>query len=439
MKMSKKKYGIILGWAVFIMSLFTALHFIRKERQITIELGIFAGSNWDVANANSYVIIDKAIERFEREHKNVKIHYSSGILKRDYSEWLSQKLLLGKMPDVFMILSDDFNRFASLGVLKDLDKLIEKDPSFDREKFFTTTLLTGQYNGTQFALPYETVPTLMFVNKTLLQKEGIEVPDSDWTWDDFLDISQKVTKDTDGDGHLDQFGMYNYDWLDAAYTNGAVLFENGDNKISLVNEKVTQAVKFVKQLYDLNQGRKVTQEDFDSGKVAFMPLTFADYRTYKTYPYKIKKYLNFQWDCITLPAGPNGENISEVNTLLMGINSKTKHEKLAWEFLKLLTYDEEIQMDIFRYSQGASVLKNVTGSKEAEVILQEYMEESERVIDNELLSRVIEQGMVAPQFLRYREAVSLATSEIQVIIENDKNIDSSLKILQNKINEYLKQ
>lgn len=437
--MSKKKIGIIVGCIGILLSFLLIFYLIQRNKKVTLELGIFVGSNWDVANANSYVIIDKAIERFEQEHKNVKIHYYSGILKRDYSEWLTKQLLLGKMPDVFMILSDDYNRLASLGALKNLEKLMEKDASFKKEEYFSTALLTGQYKGTQYALPYETVPTLMFVNKTLLQKEGIKVPDSDWTWDNMYEICKKVTKDSDGDGHLDQLGVYNYDWLDAAYTNGMVLFEEGDSKINLVNEKVTQAVKFTKQLYDLNQGRKVTQDDFDSGKVAFMPLSFADYRTYKTYPYKIKKYLNFQWDCITLPSGPDGENISEVNTLLMGISNKTKQEKLAWEFLKLLTYDEEIQMDIFRYSQGASVLKKVTGSKEAEVILQKYMEESEKVIDNGLLSSVIEQGVVAPQFLRYKEAVSLASSEIQVIIENDKNIDSSLKILQNKINQYLKQ
>lgn len=437
--MNKRKYRLIMVFTGIFFGIFIALYVINKDRQITIGLGIFAGSNWDVANANSYVIIDKAIERFEKEHKNVKIHYYSGVLKKDYSEWLSRKLLMGKMPDVFMVLSDDFNHFASLGVLKDLGKLMEYDASFNKNDYFTTTLLTGQYKEIQYALPYETVPTLMFVNKTLLQKEGIAVPDSDWTWNDLYEICRKVTKDTDGDGHLDQFGTYNYDWLDAVYTNGMVLFEENDSKINLANEKVTQAVKFMKQLYDLNQGKKVTQEDFDSGRVAFMPLSFADYRTYMTYPYKIKKYLNFQWDCITLPAGENGKNISEVNTLLMGINNKTKHEKLAWEFLKLLTYDEEIQMDIFRYSQGASVLKKVTGSKEAEVILQEYMEESEKVIDHELLSRVIEQGMAAPQFLKYNEAVSLANSEIQAIIENDKNIDSSLKILQNKINQYLNQ
>jgi len=437
--MSRKKIGFIIGCIGIFIALSLAFYINRKNKTVTLEIGIFAGSNWDVANANSYVIIDKAIEKFEEEHKNVKIHYYSGILKKDYSEWLTQQLLMGKMPDVFMVLSDDFNLLASLGVLKDLEKLMEKDTDFDSEEYFTTTLLAGQFNGIQYALPYETVPTLMFVNKTLLQNEGIKVPDSDWTWDDMYEICRMVTKDTDGDGHLDQFGAYNYDWLDAVYANGMVLFEEDDTKINLANEKVIQAVKFTKQLYDLNQGIKVTQDDFDSGKVAFMPLSFANYRTYKTYPYKIKKYLNFKWDCITLPAGPNGENISEVNTLLMGINDKSRHEDLAWEFLKLLTYDKEIQMDIFRYSQGASVLKKVTGSKEAEIILQEYMEQSGKVIDNELLSRVIEQGVVAPQFLRYSEAVSIASSEIQLIIENDKNIDSSLKILQNKINQFLKQ
>ena len=63
--------------------------------------------------------------------------------------------------------------------------------------------------------------------------------------------------------------------------------------------------------------------------------------------------------------------------MLMGISNHTDKEKLAWEFLKLLTYDEEIQMDLFRYSQGVSVLKSVTESKEAEEILQADMEKNE--------------------------------------------------------------
>ena len=51
---------------------------------------------------------------------------------------------------------------------------------------------------------------MMFVNKTLLTQEGIEVPEEDWTWNDLYRICQKVTKDSNGDGIIDQFGIYNY-------------------------------------------------------------------------------------------------------------------------------------------------------------------------------------------------------------------------------------
>ena len=404
-----------------------------------LEVGIFAGSNWDVANANSYVIIDKAVEKFEATHKNVKVHYYSGIRKEDYSEWFSRQLLRGKEPDVFMVLGQDFNQFAEIGIMKDLEPLMGADPEFDKNAYYATTLRSGQYDGRQYALPYETVPMLMFVNKSLLNKEGLSVPDNDWTWDDLYEICGRITKDRDGDGLLDQFGMYNYGWMEAAYSNGAELFDENGRESYFNDDKVTEAVRFAKQISDLSQMRKVTKDDFDAGNVAFMPLPFTEYRTYKTYPYKIKKYTKFQWDCITLPAGKSGGNTSVIDTLLMGISSNTNQERLAWEFLKLLTYDEEIQMDLFRYSQGVSVLKEVTQSKEAEAILQEDMEKNEKFIDNRLVSDVIENGVVTPKFQKYSEVITMADSEINRIIENDDNIENSMRILQRQINQYLRR
>lgn len=409
----------------------------RKE--IVLEFGMFTGSNWDVANANSFVIIDEAIARFEQEHPGVRIHYYSGVRKDDYSEWLSRKLLAGDEPDVFMVLGNDFNQFSSLGVMKNLDDLIEADPDFDPDRYFSSAFRTGQYGGVQYAVPYEAVPTLMFVNKTLLTREGIEMPDPDWTWEDLYEICQKVTKDTNGDGALDHFGIYNFDWKDAVCSNGGEIFKSDGTACYLTDDRIAESVKYIRQLNELNQGQKVVQEDFNGGSVAFMPLTFAEYRTYKTYPYKIRRYANFQWDCVTMPAGSQGENLSQVDTLLMGISANTREEKLAWEFLKLLTYDEQIQTEIFQYSQGASVLKAVTQSREMENIVQEDMEEGDTVISGNLLGRVIEEGHIEPQFKRYEQAIALADSEINNILENDKSIDSSLKILQRTINSYLQQ
>lgn len=437
MKGQKKAFAClaVLGTALLLCGAAWA----GRQKETILEFGMITGSNWDVANGNSFVIIDQAIERFETEHPGVKIHYYSGVRKDDYSEWFSRKLLAGKEPDVFMVLGTDFNQFSSMGVMKNLEPLMEKDPDFDEEKYFSSSLRSGQYGEVQYALPYETVPTLMFVNKTLLAKEGIAMPNPDWNWDTMYSICQKTTKDLDGDGVLDQFGCYNFGWMDAVYSNGGEIFEAGGKESNFTDEKVVESIQFVRRLNDLYQGQKVTQEDFNAGNVVFMPLTFAEYRTYKTYPYKIKRYANFQWDCITMPAGYQGGNLSQVDSLLIGISAHTKHEQLAWEFLKLLTYDEKIQTEIFRSSQGASVLKKVTESKEMESIVQEDMEESDTVISGSLLGRIIEEGQIEPQFKRYEQALALADSEIGQILENDETIDSSLKILQRSVNSYLQQ
>lgn len=437
----KRKQSIMMavaGILVVGLSAYGICH-VHLRKNITLEFGMFTGSNWDVAQANSFTIIDKAIAKFEHAHPGVTVHYYSGIRKDDYSEWFSRKLLAGEEPDIFMVLGTDFNQFASMGVMKNLETFIEEDTDFEPEKYFTSAFVSGQYESVQYALPYETVPTLMFVNKTLLTQEGIDMPEENWTWEDFYEICKKVTRDTDGDGVPDQFGSYNYDWMDALCSNGGGVFNKKGTEAALTDSRVVEAVKYVRSINDLYGGEKLTQEDFNGGRVAFMPLTFAEYRTYKTYPYKIRKYANFQWDCVTMPAGEQGGNISQVDSLLMGISANTKEEKLAWEFLKLLTYDEESQMNIFYDSQGASVLKEVTESQQMEQVVQEDMEEGDTVINGKLLGRVIEEGHVEPQFKKYEQAMSLTDSEINKILEEDKDVDSNLKILQRTINEYLIQ
>lgn len=444
--MKGKEIAKIIQASLLVLVLFGFWMVCRWENQDHIlEFGMFTGSNWDVENADAFVIIDRAIRRFEESHPGVKVRYKSGIEKKDYSEWCAKRLLEGKLPDVFMVLDKDFNQYASLGILQELDTFMEADPDFDSRALFQTALESGKESGQeeiQYALPYEVVPTMLFVNKTLLQQEGIAIPSQDWTWEDLADICQKVTKDTDGDGRIDQFGTYNYTWLDAMYTSGGSAFDDQKQNVDFSNQYVVESLKFMKSLQELNQGENVTQEDFDAGKVAFMPLTFAEYRTYKTYPYKIKKFTNFQWDCTTFPGRIKGNNVSKVDALLLGINHDSRQKGLAWEFLKELVCGYESQMDIFRFSKGVSVLKAVAGSQEAASLIQEDMDKEEQVISGQLLCDVIEHGTITPKFYQYEtyeQMISLANTEISEIFEQNKNIESSMKIFQREIRKNLNQ
>lgn len=434
-----KRIRLVQGliFLIFIIGIFIVGRQNVSDR--VLELGMFGDSYWDVANADGYAVIDKAIEKFEKKYPEVKVDYYSGIQKDNYSEWLARKILKGDCPDIFMILPEDFSHLVSLGIVENLNEKIYFEKQLDTEQYYQTSLEAGKIDGQQYALPYETVPTVMFVNKTLLDKENIEVPDSEWTWNDLYMICCKVTKDVDGDGRLDQFGTYNYGWLEALYSNNGKLFDSRGKKCFISSTETEEAVRFIKKLNDLYQGEKVTQETFDAGNVAFMPLSFAEYRTYKSYPYKIKKYSNFQWDCITLPAGPSGDNISKVDTLLMGINRHSKQKDMAWEFLKMLTNDEEIQKELFRSSQGASVLKKVTSSRDAEEILKKDTDEWEKIIDYTLLDQIIENGIVVQEFTEYKEAMAMAEGELQKAYNGTSDVESTLKIIQRMVLHLLEK
>lgn len=317
--------------------------------------------------------------------------------------------------------------------MKDLTGLIKNDKQFDSNDYYNTSYSCGKYKNIQYALPYESAVDLMFVNKTILAEEGIAVPEADWTWEDFYNICNAITKDKDGDGIADRFGVCNYTWKEAMVSNGVNIFDENGTVVNLNSDNSVDAVSFIERLENINNGYTVTSNDFDLGNVAFQPLIFSQYRAYKPYPLRVKKYSNFEWDCITMPAGPNGKNTSYMDTLLLAVNKNTNNDKLSWELMKILTYDKEIQSQIFTYSEGVSPLKEVTNSSE----IIDYLEEDGN-IKMELLDYAMENATVIPSFRNYDNAVEMIGSAIEDILDGNSNISMSLIKKQRDINKYFK-
>lgn len=411
---------------------------IRGGEEEKLTVGVFSDSYWDVQNGYSYKIVDDAIQIFEERHPDIKVEYVSGILKDDYSEWLAEQLLSEKGPDVFFILGDDFSSFADAGALKDLSALIEEDEAFDQSRFYSSAFSSGNYDDGQYALPFECAPKLMFVNRTILDSEGIDMPENGWTWEEFYEICRSVTKDTDGDGLIDQFGAVGYTWVEAFESNGVKLFDQNGTECCLTAPGVEAALSFVERMAALNAGYNVSERDFDLGNAAFQPMLFSEFRAYQSYPLSVKKYSGFDWGCIPMPAGPEGDNISSLDTLLVGMNDATSETKYAWEFMKILTYDTEIQPEIFDYSEGVSVLRDVT---ESEQTLERLMEDSgsEESLNLSILSEAVENSLVEVKFPGYEEAQARVDQAVSQIIEGDGNISMEQIIWNREINRYLEE
>lgn len=129
----------------------------------------------------------------------------------------------------------------------------------------------------------------VYYNKTLFEREGLPDPhelvaQDKWNWDAFLDIAKKATKDTDGDGVIDQYGITNDGGVLTrilVHSNGAALIEEKDGKhvFAYNNPNVLEALRF---LYDLYNTHKViapkvgdnehtdSQTYFNTGKAAMV-------------------------------------------------------------------------------------------------------------------------------------------------------------------------
>ena len=436
LKTRRFRVGISILIALFAVFLLTGQYKrlpMNKEKTLTV--GVFSDNYWDVENGYAYKILDDAIAKFEEEHPDITVKYVSGIMKDEYSEWLSEQMMNDTMPDVIFILGNDFSTFARIGALKDLDDLITEDKGFEPDMFYEAAYRAGNYGGSQYALPFECAPNMMFVNKTILDREHIELPPKNWTWDDFYEICRKVTKDTGGKGVIDQFGTVSYTWYDAFDANGVNLFDEKGRTCDFTVREIGDAIAFLEKLEGLSSGYAISERNFSQGNVAFQPMLFSEYRAYKSQELSIKKYSGFEWECVTMPAGPSGDNYSRLDTLSIAMSEKTAQKENAWEFMKILTADRDIQFEIFEYSAGISVLPEVSQSP---MTLKSITESTGSAFNMDILKSAMEKTVTTPRFRGYDNALEEVGIAVDSILESRFNIQMEQIIWNRTINNYLK-
>ena len=94
-----------------------------------------------------------------------------------------------------------------------------------------------EFNGGDevYWFPYQPDTRIFFYRSDLLEEEGLEPPT---TWDEMIDVAAKLTKDTDGDGQIDQYGFgftarrgnnLTLAWVPFMFSAGGQLFDENNN------------------------------------------------------------------------------------------------------------------------------------------------------------------------------------------------------------------
>jgi len=178
----------------------------------------------------------------------------------------------GSLPDIFWMHSTRFYDYASNNILLEVGDTIG-----DGYKNFPEDLVKlYEFNGKNYAVPKDFDTIGIFYNKTLFDKAGIPYPDGTWNWEQFLDISKKLTKD----------GVYGIAApMDAQQGYWNAIYQNGG---SVINDKksgynLKESQEGLQWWLDLSMKEKVspTQAQFSetdayamfmSGKVAMVSL-----------------------------------------------------------------------------------------------------------------------------------------------------------------------
>lgn len=105
--------------------------------------------------------------------------------------------------------------------------------------------------------------------------------------------------------------------------------------------------------------------------------------------------------------------------------------------MKYLTGDEEIQSEIFTYSEGVSVLRSVTESEQT--LAQLLTDSGSGSFQIDTLSRAVEQAAVYPNFEGYEDAMKEVEEAVTDILEGDVNIGTGQIIWNRRINAFLKE
>lgn len=347
-----------------------------------------------------------------------------------YWEKLLTGLAGGAAPDVFAMDGPLGNDYQKRDVLLDLTPLVAAD-GYDLSqldanavKQFTTK------DGKVFGLPRDLNVSALYYNKDMFDAAGLPYPDDTWTWDKLVEVGKKLTLDKDGDGDIDQWGLYTEAgdmenaWGMFVWQAGGDIL-NADGTATMLDKPESAA------------GIQFLQDLIWKHKVAADPAIFAE--TGDAFEQGVAAMeINGSWLVPTheaagiplglapLPKGPAGQ-AAMVNATGAVISKTTESPEAAWELVKYLS-SPAAQEKIMALKASVPVNK--------EILATTYPTSFDGA---KVFSDALSYAHLKPSFAGYEEFVSVLQGELDENVFNapNKTAADAIAAVNAKLNEIL--
>ncbi len=199
-------------------------------------------------------VMNRAIELYRAKFPDVQLIYEPSV-EDDVTKRVIVELAGGNAADVFISSGSDFFNFWEKGAFLDLTDFVNADDELNPDDLYPQP---GAFfhEGKWYGMPFQLVSNGCYYNATLFEEAGVpgprdypENPDGIWTWDNFLEAAKTLTKDTDGDSEIDQWGYaasgFEFGFLAWIWSNGGDYIDLDNMKTTLDEPPALQAFQFI--------------------------------------------------------------------------------------------------------------------------------------------------------------------------------------------------
>lgn len=193
-------------------------------------------------------------------------------------------------------------------------------------------------DGKYYQLPWKSNPVMIFYNKKLLKKAGVDPSNPPLsTYNDFVATSRKIVNSKAADAAIypAPSGEFYQSWFDFyplfTAATGKQLVEDG--KAQFNSDEGMQVADFWKTLYadGLAPKEKYNGDAFADGKAAMAIVG----------PWAIAVYKDVDWGVAPVPTADGNPQSTFTDEKSIGMYSACKNRATAWDFLKFATSKQQ--------------------------------------------------------------------------------------------------
>lgn len=358
-------------------------------------------------------------ESFKATRPDVTVKFET-IPPGDYTQKLTFQLAGGNAPDLGWLMEDAAPTFAKANVLEDLAPTLNSTKDYDFADFSAPAMGLWQSGGKVWGVPFSTSPFVIFFNKDMFDKAGLEDPlalaaKGQWDMKTFQDVAKKLTAANGKFGFEFKDGQ-GYDTRITHALMPPIRAYGGDVWVnSQCGFDSPQSVAAVKQLHEMVFKDKSIvppgeKGDYFSGNAA---MTINQISRASLMP-----QAGFKWGIAPLPSGPGGESpvIGQAGIVVFAAG---KQKKLAAEFVAHMS----TKAAVATAAQFFPPARNSVLASDGFITSNKLIPPAQMKV----VADAIAKGKVLPAHEKSPQILAAMKPRVDALWRADANVESALK------------